>query len=227
MKEYWLQIYIKENYRKLGFSEISGPYDRGCDFVGIRKGKKVFIEAERKPYWFLNHGHNKDDIDFLIVMADDETPRELLPKNIIIVDPVDLEEKTRDARRYYAEEVAPIIQARREAEQKNYKDPGLLMLGQIAHSLRNLYAQVFEEDIYEDTPEDDSMSEAALTVASMYIWRYDLGKFAKTDKDRQIPMILEIWNRVSKYGTDAISESDWEHLTLWLGLLRNEYIMKY
>jgi hypothetical protein len=227
LNEYWLQFYIKKCYKKLGFSEISGPYDRGYDFRGVKNGKEVVIEAERKPYWFLNHGHKKDEVDFLIVETDDETLRELLPKNIIIVDPVDLEEKTRDARRHYAENIAPIIQARREAEQRSYKDPGLFMLGQIAHSLRSLYANVFEEDIYEDTLEDHSMNEAASAVAIMYIWHYDLGKSKGKEEGTVIPKIVGIDNRILKHGADTLSEADWEHLTMWLSLLRDEYTKKF
>lgn len=224
--ERWLQFYIKICYRELGFSEISGPFDMGYDFRGVKDGKEVVIEAERKPYWFLNHGHNKDEVDFLIVMADDETPRKRLPKNIIIVDSEDLEEKTRDARRIYAMNVGPVLDALREEKQRAFHDPVLQMLGTITHALRNLYARVFEEEIYEDTPEDDSMREAASVVALQYIRQYDLCSPRGKSKSMPIPQILDIWNRVSKHGTDDMGKRDQEHLTLWLGLLRDEYVKK-
>jgi len=218
MKEYWLCIYIKNNYRKLGFSEMSGPYDRGYDFTGVRNGKRVVIEAERAPANFLSHGHNKDEVDALIVMTMDETPKKQLPKTIVMVDPEDLAKKTHEARKAYAIKA----QAEREAKEKYYQDA--FMMEQLAGALRSLYCLSFEEEIYEDTLEDDSMREAASTVALRYIWLYDLCKPVEKEKGRPIPEIVGIWHRVSKYGIDRMSERDWEHLTLWLGLLRDEYI---
>ena len=55
--EIWLQLYIKDHYTKLGFSEMSGPYDAGYDFKGVRNGKTVVVEAERQSASFVCHGH--------------------------------------------------------------------------------------------------------------------------------------------------------------------------
>jgi len=222
MNEFWLQLYIKENYHdlRLGLSEILGPYEAGYDFTGVIHGKKVVIEAERLPANFLSHGHDKHKVDILIVMADDETPRALLPKTIKVVDAKELVMKTHDARKSYRE----YAQARDEALQKVFHDPTLFTLGQLEGALRNLYGMIFEEEIYEGTPEDDSMHEAASTVALWYFRHYDLGKSMGKEGGVVIPKIVGIENRICKHGTDMPSEADWEHLTLWLGLLRDEYL---
>jgi len=225
-KEFWLQVYIQHNYRDLGFSEITGPHERGYDFTGVLDGKKVVIEAERKPSWFLNHGHNKDEVDVLIVMADDETPRNLLPKKIMIVDAEDLVKKTHEARKDYAINVAPITQARREAEAKANRDPALYMLGGIVGALSSLHGVLFGDEFYEGTPEDDLMHEAATSVALRYISFYDLCRPLGKMEDVRIPEIEAIWHRVSKYGTEGLTEREWEHLTIWLSHLRNEYVKK-
>lgn len=227
MKEFWLQIYIKEHYRDLGLglSEISEPHEVGYDFTGVINGKKVVIEAERKPANFLSPsmGHDKSEVDILIVMADDDTPRALLPKTIKVVDAEEFVKKTHDARTAYRK----YAQARDEALQKVFHDPTLFMLGRLEGALRSLYGLVFEEEIHEGTPEDDSMHEAASTVAMWYFQRYELGKSKGKEEGTIIPKIVDIDNRILKHGTDTLSEVDWEHLTMWLGLLRDEYIEKF
>jgi len=222
MNEFWLQLYIKEHYRDLGLglSEISDPQKVGYDFTGVIHGKKVVIEAERKPANFLSMGHDKDKVDILIVMTDDETPRALLPKKVKVVDAEELVKKTHDARTAYRK----YAQARDEALQKVFHDPTLFALGQLEGALTSLYGMIFDEEIHEGTLEDDSMHEAASTVARWYFRHYDLGKSKGKEEGMVIPKIAEINNRILKHGTDLLSEADWEHLTMWLGLLRDEYI---
>lgn len=221
MKEYWLQYYIKNHYIKLGFSEISGPFDRGYDFIGTRKGKKVVVEAERVPANFLSHGHKKEEVDVLVVMAMDETPKKLLPKTIIVVDAEDLVKETHEARKAYAIRA----QAEQEAKEKYYKDS--FLMEQFAGALRRLHGLLFGDEIHEDTPEDDMMREAAQSVALEYIRLYDLNGPVQSKNGTIIPRIVGIEDHILKHGIEGLSEQDIEHLTQWLGLLREEYIGKF
>lgn len=187
----------------------------------MKDGKKVSIEAERKPYCFVNHKHDKNKVDIMIVMADDDTPRELLPRTIIVVDPVELEERTREARRHYAENVAPITNARREAKQRMYRDPNLFMLGIVRGALRELYCQLSDDEIYEHTEEDVSMEEATLAVALKYLQHYSL--CTNAGNGTVVPEIVSISHRISKHGIEGLSERECDHIALWLSILRDEY----
>lgn len=92
-REYWLQLYIKDNYQKLGFDSIEGPFQTGPDFNGVYKGRRVVVEAETTPKNFVYHKHNPKGVDILIVLNEDYTNvvlgmdptewRKLLPKEII------------------------------------------------------------------------------------------------------------------------------------------------
>jgi len=93
IREYWIQQYVKNNYEKIGFSKIEGPFEIGPDFKGIYKGKKVIIEVERDWNSYLSHGHDKDErfrnVDFLIVLNHDKPfgkVRRNLPKRIVYID---------------------------------------------------------------------------------------------------------------------------------------------
>jgi len=91
--EIWAQHYVLHKYRKLGLTDISGPYGKGPDFRGVYKGKRVYIEVERTPENYLVHGHNYDPafkkVSVLIVLAsyiDLDRVRSLLPKTILNID---------------------------------------------------------------------------------------------------------------------------------------------
>ncbi len=109
INEYWIQEYIKENYTKLGFSKIEGPFDIGPDFKGVHKGKKSIIEAERDFQSFIEHGHHEDErfkeVNILIVLNPLQPPKEIkskLPKTIIYIDIDDFKEWRRPKARAYA-----------------------------------------------------------------------------------------------------------------------------
>jgi len=74
-KEYWLQQYVRERFRTLGFAAVEGPFDTGPDFR-VRIGKKwAWAEVETTWRHYLEHGHPKQprfrDVAFLITL--DET----------------------------------------------------------------------------------------------------------------------------------------------------------
>ena len=47
-----LDVWFRNNYRKLGFTEIRSS-EGFADYIGIRKGKEVVIELEG-PLWHIN-----------------------------------------------------------------------------------------------------------------------------------------------------------------------------
>jgi len=66
IREYWIQLYLKENYEKLGFSQLDGPFSVGPDFRGIYAkddlpitGQEIDIEVERDCGNYILHGHHK------------------------------------------------------------------------------------------------------------------------------------------------------------------------
>jgi hypothetical protein len=86
MLEYWLQKYIKEYYRQIGFTELHGPYNVGPDFKGVYHGRLVKIEAEWDYSDYINHQHPPDFAEILIVATLKPVPRglrEKLPSFII------------------------------------------------------------------------------------------------------------------------------------------------
>ena len=50
----------------------------------------------------MEHGHDSQEVEVLVVFADDDTDRTLLPKKIIVVDPEDFVLKTHEMRKAYA-----------------------------------------------------------------------------------------------------------------------------
>lgn len=93
IREFWIQEYVKNNYRKLGFSSMKGPFDIGPDFRGIYKTKMTHVEVERSYRNYIEHGHPNDPrfsrVGVLIVLGSqkpEEKLRKKLPKEIIYID---------------------------------------------------------------------------------------------------------------------------------------------
>lgn len=167
-REYWLQYYIKNKYRKLGFEEIEGPFEWGYDFKGIYKRKKVVVEAERKPYNFILHDHNKKDVDILIIETDDETDRKLLPEKIIIIDPEDFIKSTHEVRKRYA------IRKRGEEKLENKIRPFRILFYRIKSAFYNLWIIKRNDLPLEETPEADALEGVIGLVTHLYLNIYDI-----------------------------------------------------
>jgi len=101
IREYWLLNYVKDNYNKLGFDQLSNILTTGYGFRGVYKGKNVVVEVERAPKYFVQHRHNPKEVDILIVMTDDETDRNKLPKTIIVVDTEDFAKYILNSDKHY------------------------------------------------------------------------------------------------------------------------------
>lgn len=66
MREYWIQVYVKNRYRDLGFSSLHGPFDTGYDFKGVYQGREVVVEVETSWENFVKHGHDPNEVDVLM-----------------------------------------------------------------------------------------------------------------------------------------------------------------
>ena len=113
IREWWIQNYVKENYKKLGFSKIEGPFETGPDFKGVRKGKTIWAEVERDVFTYLQHKHHEDSrfdkVDVLIVLNPTIPPKEIedkLPREIIYLDVDDFIQWWRLKVKKYAENAA-------------------------------------------------------------------------------------------------------------------------
>jgi hypothetical protein len=89
MHEIWLQKYIQEHHRQIGFSDLHGPYKYGADFKGLYAGHPVKIEAEWEYTDYIAHGHTLQFADVLVVADLAPVPqglKEKLPSIIVNLD---------------------------------------------------------------------------------------------------------------------------------------------
>ena len=106
--EHWIQMYVKENHKKLGFSHLEGPFESGPDFRGVYRNRNAVVEVERNCQSFIQHGHHLNpafsEVNILVVLTPSNPPSEMkekLPKNIIYIDIPDFVEWFRaEAKRY-------------------------------------------------------------------------------------------------------------------------------
>lgn len=93
LEERWAQRYVKEEFKRLGFSKIDGPYGRGPDFRVSRKRLWALAEVEIRWQNYRQHGHHLnpafDRVEYLILLsAEAPSPdmRPKLPPQIIYID---------------------------------------------------------------------------------------------------------------------------------------------
>jgi hypothetical protein len=93
LQEHWAQRYVKEEFKRLGFSKVDGPFNRGPDYRVTQKRRWAFAEVETRWKNYLRHGHHVnpafDEVEYLILLSA-ETPdpkeRRVLPPQIIHID---------------------------------------------------------------------------------------------------------------------------------------------
>ena len=218
-REYWLQLYIKNNYKRLGFDSLEGPFETGYDFKGVYKGNKVIVEAERVPANFVLHDHDPKEVDILIVLADDDTDRKLLPKKIIKVDAEDFIKETHEIRKSYAIKK----QKEREAFTK------LLPFFRIKSALASLYDLFVEETKGQEAdrrygPNSEAFDEALDDTTFEYIKVYDLN-LEKLRKELVFTRIEVLANDLikSRRRFNDLTDEEKEFLENWLEIIRTEY----
>lgn len=221
-REYWLQLYISDNYRKLGLDALQGPFETGYDFRGLYQGEKVVIEAERVPVNFVKHGHDPRKADILIVLGEDDTDRSLLPKTIIKVDPRDFVDSTHEMRKEYA--------IKREAEQKEFVKslPYRMAITGIKSAFSTLYGRLVDETPLKGTPEAEAFEEAASLVTSKYLSLYSLSLEELVSNEQVFTKIEVLANELGKSRRDFEDMSDEERQFLkdWLEIFHHEYALR-
>jgi hypothetical protein len=225
--EYWLQLYIRDNYEKLGFDSLEGPFDIGYDFKGVYRGKRVVVEAETQSKNFLYHKHDPDEVDILIVLKDNITDevygmsppewRERLPKRIITVDPEDFVKSTHPMRKAYA--------IKKQSEREAFVT--LLPFVRIKGALATLWDVLAGEVPYEGTPEAEAFDEALSLTAMEYMNTYDLNLEELKGKPvfTKIEVVANDLIR-GRRGTDDLTCEEKEFLAHWLGVLKTEYSLQ-
>lgn len=131
--EYWIQGYVREKYRKLGFASIEGPFDAGPDFKVSTASGDTFVEVEVRCENYLQHKHHCDPrfnaVGILIVLEPEEPPQEVrkaLPSQLVHLD-------LQDFTRWYCDA------AKKHAAQKERERPS-----QIAAARLRLRASRFQ-----------------------------------------------------------------------------------
>lgn len=88
-----LQRYVSEHYPRLGFSKISGPFDRGPDFHVLQQKRWQKAEVETRWQNYLAHGHQHSsafgETKYLIILSPKDPPAEVrdqLPPEIVHID---------------------------------------------------------------------------------------------------------------------------------------------
>lgn len=222
-REYWLQLYIKNNYKRMGFDNLKGPFEIGYDFKGVYKGKKVVIEAETQSRNFIYHRHDPNEVDILIVLDDDTTDevlgmkptewRKRLPRKIIMVDPEHFVKSTHEMRKNYA--------IKKQKESKLFLE--ILPFIGIEEAFANLWNLLGEEIPYEGTPEADAFEEVLYLTAIEYIKVYnlDLEKLRKGSVFTRIEVLTNDLIK-SRRGFNDLSSEEKDFLKDWLEVLRTE-----
>jgi len=93
LEEVWAQRYVEEEFKRLGFSKIDGPYRTGPDFRVSRNRRWAFAEVETRWRNYLLHGHpanrDFDQVEYLILLSGEAPPAAAgrkLPPHIMHID---------------------------------------------------------------------------------------------------------------------------------------------
>ncbi|MBB5318012.1 hypothetical protein [Tunturibacter empetritectus] len=93
LQERWAQQYLKEEFTRLGFTKVEGPFNRGPDYRVFHKRRWLWAEVETQWKNYFKHGHHEnpafDDVEYLILLSS-ETPSPdalaYLPPRILHID---------------------------------------------------------------------------------------------------------------------------------------------
>ncbi len=231
-KEYWLQLYIKDNYKKLGFDSLEGPFEIGYDFRGVYKGEKAVVEAETQSRNFIYHRHDPNEVNILIVLNNDITDevlgmkptewRKSLPKKIIVVDPEDFIKLTHEMRKKYA------VEKKEEYEALPYRTH----ISGIKDALAGLYKALIEEVPYKGPLQEEAFYEAAKVVTFEYLKFYNINLKEFISKEKEGSVIV---TRIEDLARDLfesrrkfsdLKDEEKEFVVSWLEVFCTEYISR-
>jgi hypothetical protein len=57
LQERWAQRYVQEEFARLGFTKVEGPFNRGPDYRVFHKRRWLWAEVETRWKNYLLHGH--------------------------------------------------------------------------------------------------------------------------------------------------------------------------
>lgn len=238
-REYWVQQYVKENYRKLGFSALQGPFDAGCDFTGVYNGKRVNVEVERQVINFVQHSHDPKMVDILIALSDNYLGtgkvrgmeptewRKLLPEEVIVVDIKDFLEATHEMRKAYAimkqeEEPAKREEMRRKMEEVSSLPYRAKFAFSTLYDLCSGETEGQEADRLYGPDAPEAFEAALVSTVNMYLDCFSPEEREGLSKHGKV-MGLEYLSRKASRRLDELTEEDVGHIDEWLGVLRAEY----
>jgi hypothetical protein len=76
IEEKFAQQYVEEEYRRLGFTKVTGPFSKGPDFQVMMKRRWLWAEVETRWQNYKNHGHHLQksfsNVVYLILLSPEE-----------------------------------------------------------------------------------------------------------------------------------------------------------
>ena len=76
IEEKFAQQYVEEEYQRLGFTKVKGPFTKGSDFRVMMKRRWAWAEVETRWENYKKHGHHLypsfSDVEYLILLSPDE-----------------------------------------------------------------------------------------------------------------------------------------------------------
>ncbi len=170
--EVWVQRYIKEHFRRMGFDDLKGPHGRGPDFELLFNGRWVIAEAEVYCRNYVKHKHHEDprwaSCEVLIVLESKEPASDIRPKLPKTIEHID--------KAHFAEWFRPFAAEQFEAEEKEW--PALRDFG-IATFQHDILASEIRRRLGPDAIElgDDP----AFEFISNWVRRHRLVEFKLSD----------------------------------------------
>jgi hypothetical protein len=93
LQERWAQRYVHEEFVRLGFSKVEGPFNRGPDYRVLYKRRWLWAEVETRWKNYLAHRHPVNpafnSTEFLILLSAEAPPQSTLdhlPRRIVHID---------------------------------------------------------------------------------------------------------------------------------------------
>ena len=208
-----IYLYLKRKHKELGFEKLTGPFDVGYDFKGTYKGREVTIEVELSPSRFLDHKHDPKEVQVLVVVYPDNTPRRLLPETIIELDPMKVHRATYRTLRAEA--------ARKQSRMEAYlRGPGAVEM--LASAFRSLH-ELSTPHKPPETPLGPMVLEAASVKAAFEYVQAQKVRFGEWGLPATTLEAAVDWLMKGR-SASGLSAADRWHVRKWAKRLRELYL---